>query len=724
MNIPSKQLILSIIIGATMTTVNAQRELLWDMEHITEMTGGAKLTLHHPVFREVAIVHDAPWEGNVCCYHTVIQDGAKYMMYYRGMTWNMPGMPPHADVTCYAESDDGVHWRKPNLGIFEFNGSKENNIIWMGDASTHNFAPFLDTNPACQPEQRFKAIGGTDTKGLFLYVSPDGIHWKLAQPEPVFTKGLFDSQNTAFYDNVRNCYVLHFRDMQPIKNHFSVRAILRATSPDAIHWSEAEWLDYGPDAPPMELYTNAITPYVRQPEMYIGFPKRFLRNRTTVYDHSGGGGIPGLSDGVFMSSRDDLHYHRWSEAFVRPGLQHERWINRNNMAASGCVITRSDIPGTPDELSIYSTEAYYSDVPNRIRRLTMRMDGFVSVQAPYNGGAFTMKPITFKPTANPHAMPDCPVQLIDRPQGDRALKVSQPSVYTLPVEKNLGKQVTFAITIDNTQPGSPRRLFTSYAGGPNNAGEQKFVLDMQIGVEKSDWHVLRLWYDGMEIGVNAADCPDWKTLSRGRCAIVATYDDGVMKLYVNGKCLATGGKAGYGDLITPVGPIRFAEDYPPTATTNEPYLGEVLDMAIVQRVLTDAEIAKASAKNLSAVLSPETDKGLHYDMQNKNAWQLVNRLDPAQKPLDLNELRWGDTMLLLNASTSAAGDIRCEIRDEANQPIPGFTLSECMPLYGDDMELIMTWKNGPDITSLANRPVILHFELRDADIYSFRFGQP
>ena len=176
MNFPSKQLTLSIIIGATMTIVNAQRELLWDMEHITEMTGGAKLTLHHPVFREVAIVHDAPWEGNVCCYHTVIQDGAKYMMYYRGMTWNMPGMPPHADVTCYAESDDGIHWRKPNLGIFEFNGSKENNIIWMGDASTHNFAPFLDTNPACPPEQRFKAIGGTDTKGLFLYVSPDGIH--------------------------------------------------------------------------------------------------------------------------------------------------------------------------------------------------------------------------------------------------------------------------------------------------------------------------------------------------------------------------------------------------------------------------------------------------------------------------------------------------------------------------------------------------------------------
>ena len=194
-------------------------------------------------------------------------------------------------------------------------------------------------------------------------------------------------------------------------------------------------------------------------------------------------------------------------------------------------------------------------------------------------------------------------------------------------------------------------------------------------------------------------------------------------MYLNGKCYATGGEAGHGDLITPIGPVRFAEDYPPTATTNEPYLGEVLEMAIVQRVLTDDEIASAAAKNLASVVS-ETDKGLHYDMQNKNVWQLANRLNPTQKPLDLTSLSWGDTMLLLNASTSAAGDIRCEIRDENNQPIPGFTLAECTPLYGDDLELIMTWQNGPDITSLANRPVILHFELRDADIYSFTFGQP
>ena len=30
----------------------------------------------------------------------------------------------------YAESKDGVNWRKPKLGIVEYNGSRENNLVW------------------------------------------------------------------------------------------------------------------------------------------------------------------------------------------------------------------------------------------------------------------------------------------------------------------------------------------------------------------------------------------------------------------------------------------------------------------------------------------------------------------------------------------------------------------------------------------------------------------
>ena len=108
---------------------------------------GARLQLHRPTPRDVSLVRNKPWEGNVSGYTTVFQDGGLYRMYYRGTdTVYTPGKvtSPHREVVCYAESKDGVHWTRPELGLVEFEGSKKNNIIWDGVGS-HNFTPFLDT---------------------------------------------------------------------------------------------------------------------------------------------------------------------------------------------------------------------------------------------------------------------------------------------------------------------------------------------------------------------------------------------------------------------------------------------------------------------------------------------------------------------------------------------------------------------------------------------------
>ncbi|MBP5640582.1 MAG: hypothetical protein J6X55_13945 [Victivallales bacterium] len=378
--------------------LGTSRELLWDEEMIAEKDG-VSLTLHRSVAREVSLVHDAPWEGNVCCYHTILRDDAgKYRMYYRGATYKMG--EDHPQVSCCAISDDGITWTKPDLGLFEFKGSTHNNIVWMGDSAAHNFTPFLDTNPACEADCRYKAIGGDQKSGLRLYVSSDGFHWKQFGDQPIIKEGLFDSQNTACYDNVRQCYVSYSRTLLPVVSGIYFRAIQRCISTDMLHWSHPELIEFVDGEPEMELYTNAILPYYRCPQVMVGFPKRFVPNRKTAYDLFGGDGLPGMSDGLFMSSRDGMRFHRCPEAFVRPGLQHERWINRNNMTAWGLVETPSDIPGTPNELSIYTTEAYYSEQPNRIRRMTIRLDGFISVQAPYAGGSFTTKLLSFDADAD------------------------------------------------------------------------------------------------------------------------------------------------------------------------------------------------------------------------------------------------------------------------------------------------------------------------------------
>ncbi len=113
-------------------------------------------------------------------------------------------------MTCYAESQDGIHFERPKLHLHKINGSDDNNVILSG-AMSHNFAPFLDTNPAAKPEERYKALAGL-ANHLCGYVSADGIHWQKLRDEPVMTKGSFDSLNLAFWDEIG----INYRRLQPV----------------------------------------------------------------------------------------------------------------------------------------------------------------------------------------------------------------------------------------------------------------------------------------------------------------------------------------------------------------------------------------------------------------------------------------------------------------------------------------------------------------------------
>ena len=78
--------------------------------------------------------------------------------------------------------------------------------------------------------------------------------------------------------------------------------------------------------------------------------------------------------------------------------------------------------------------------------------------------------------------------------------------------------------------------------------------------------------------------------------------------------------------------------------------------------------------------------------------------------------------LEINYATSAAGRIRVELQDEAGTALPGFGTGECDELIGDEIARTVTWHGSGSVAALAGRPVRIRFELRDADVYSFRFG--
>jgi hypothetical protein len=84
-------------------------------------------------------------------------------------------------------------------------------------------------------------------------------------------------------------------------------------------------------------------------------------------------------------------------------------------------------------------------------------------------------------------------------------------------------------------------------------------------------------------------------------------------------------------------------------------------------------------------------------------------------------LRFAGRELVINFATSAAGSVRVELQDEAGQPLPGFTLADARDQIGDDLERVVSWKSGADLSRLAGQPVGLRFVLKDADLYSLRF---
>jgi hypothetical protein len=357
-------------------------ELLVDHYLIEQMQGDVELRLHEPVPQEVSMVHDKPWEGNSCGYHTIFQDGPIYRMYYRGWNHDMKKeKQTHPAVVCYAESQDGVHWQRPTLDLVEFQGSKRNNIIWAG-VGTHNFVPFKDTNPRCPLDAKYKAVArgeGANNKALFAFKSADGLHWQLLANDPILTQGAFDSQNLTFWDTVRQEYRCYFRDFRDGRRDIKV-----SISRDFLHWTEPEWLQF-PDASKEHLYTNAVMPYYRAPHLLIGFPTRYMPDRGS------------LTEGLFMSSRDGRTFHRWAEAFIRPGLNPDKWHNRSNYIWWGLVETISPLPGGGKELSLYTNEGYYyQSKAAKTRRYTCRIDGFVSLHASYAGGEVLIKPLIFE----------------------------------------------------------------------------------------------------------------------------------------------------------------------------------------------------------------------------------------------------------------------------------------------------------------------------------------
>jgi hypothetical protein len=207
-----------------------------------------------------------------------------------------------------------------------------------------------------------------------------------------------------FWDPVCQAYREYHRDFRD-----GLRDIMTATSSDPLHFPEPQWLEY-PGMPVEQLYTNQIAPYYRAPHILLGFPARYVEREWADPLYA----LPGLdarlararaetrfgaavTDTVFMVSRDGLAFRRYGEAFIRPGPQRRgSWVYGDNYTFWGMIETPAATEDAPPEISFYSSDHYWEGTCSNVRRYSLRLDGFVSANAPLSGGEIVTRALTFE----------------------------------------------------------------------------------------------------------------------------------------------------------------------------------------------------------------------------------------------------------------------------------------------------------------------------------------
>ncbi len=403
---------------------------VWDMAIVDRDRTTAEFCVAEPVKKETVFVADKPWEERMAHYANVIEVDGKYRMYY--LTHMKKNKKPKKGgenlgtveildtYVCYAESEDGIHWVRPSVGLYEYEGSYENNILLRsvdkpGDKDFFdNFFVFVDTNPACPPEKRFKATAYMHHYRLGGYSSPDGIHWNF---ECIFDlDGKFDTLNVCWWDEKIGKYVAYVRDFHNIPEdgdlNRGIRDARRTESEDFIHWTKPTRITFN-ESDDYPIYTNNVRRYYRNPDIYIGFPTRYEERpgwsdsfeqlcgkalRKKAMETAPRFGLT-VTDCIFMSGRDGVHFDKCDEALFTPGLEFDaNWIYGNCYPAYFMWETPVG-DGENRELSMLVGNYYshanqvYTDI---YFRYTLRIDGFAYYKAKYSGARFVTKPFVFE----------------------------------------------------------------------------------------------------------------------------------------------------------------------------------------------------------------------------------------------------------------------------------------------------------------------------------------
>ncbi len=232
--------------------VDANWQLFIDDYWIADSTNVTAI-LHQPEKypNNPLIRGDVPWEQAPYCFGTVIYDeeDSIFKIWYQSYNYGQP-VETRTPVL-YATSKDGMEWTRPNLGIFEFQGSSENNIVLQNYGHHDLYSPsVIKDSSESDPNKRYKMIWwdfplgdeGYQDDGMCVAFSPDGIYWEKYPGNPVLhankTEQSISDVMSVMQDKNTGKFVAYTKGWaSPWPSH---RQIVRTESSDFIHWSEPE----------------------------------------------------------------------------------------------------------------------------------------------------------------------------------------------------------------------------------------------------------------------------------------------------------------------------------------------------------------------------------------------------------------------------------------------------------------------------------------------------
>jgi len=395
-----------------------------------------ELVVHPPRKMERVLVPGRPWEAYRVSVQCVLRDGDVYRMYYscipskpagKGETIrcrNCRREVPDNTVVCqcgwcpsselqqrmfgnlaYAESQDGIHWEKPALGLREFDGDKSNNLL-------PNAGPVVSMVAKPVRGMRFLSLPATDDI-IRLSGSRDGRTFGvLAEGLSPF---LLDTANQILWDPNREKYVAYLRG-------FSGRRVVvrvEMDDPTKTPWPHNEGADLkvekgskyvttelsivmdGNKLGTYEIYNPALSIYPhRKGGVYLAFPTVYR-----AYPHQPGrphhnynkAPNDGMAEIYLLVSRDGKNFTIPAKtAYLSPGTEDEP--DRGYLSMAVGIIEKGD------ELWQYYTgvEVTHGVVdPDRrggmggTYRLVQKRDRFAGARAGHAGGEIVTPPLVF-----------------------------------------------------------------------------------------------------------------------------------------------------------------------------------------------------------------------------------------------------------------------------------------------------------------------------------------